>query len=655
MKTRLKRYLALLLCSGCFYPVVNISHAAFTYDPSLDWYTLHTEHFEVHYHNGEEQLANKAAAIAEQAHQRVTNFFQWQPKQRTQLVLVDRMDFSNAFAIPIPRNTMHIFVSPPDDANDIDNYHDWLELVITHEYTHIVHVDKVAGTAKAGRNVFGRQILFFPNALQPTWVLEGIATYVESQLAPGIGRGHNTSFRSLMRLEVKSGIKPLRQVNQPVVSWPAGSTRYLYGVYFFNFLMDTYGEQKVQEWVSNYSDNLIPFMLNSNARRVFKKDLDTLWSEFTEYLNKEFQPQIRQIENEGIVDGKQVTQFGYLTGYPRAAPNGDLYFVKQDWLSKPALMVLPKGQESPREVAEVYSGRFDLHPQRGALVAQIDLVDNVNYFSDLHQIDINSGEMTQLTKGQRYKHAVWSPDGDNIIAVQVSSGRSSLDLLTAQGDLVETLWQSDGEDIVSDLDWSPDGTQLIASVWRPETRWNLELFNIADGTWQKITDTIAIEFDPRFIDNGQTVIYSADYDGVFNVYRMTLATGQVEKLTNVTGSALSASYSETDNGVYYMGQHPQGTDVYFIPQQQFAAKTINLDDHPGDIADSPGERSTNNMTVATTEPAPYSALGKIRPTAWFPYIEISEDRSEWGANIFGADPLNWHQYNLTAVYDTENG
>ena len=652
MKTILKSCLWLLLWLGFITPFFSPGYAAFTYDPSLDWYTLRTDHFLVHYHNGEEQLAHEAAEVAEKTYQRITGFFQWQPQSRTQIVLVDRMDFSNAFAVPIPRNTMTIIVTPPDDANDIDNYHDWLDLVITHEYTHIVHIDKATGTAKAARDIFGRQIFFFPNALQPPWVLEGIATYIESQIAPGIGRGQNSSFSALMRLEVESGIKPVSQVNQPMVSWPAGTTRYLYGVYFFNYLVETYGEQQVQSWFSDYSNNLIPFMVNTSTRNVFGKDLETLWAEFSGYLNEQFQPQIQDIQNKGLAEGERLTHFSYMTGYPHSTANGDVYFVKQDWLSKPALMVLPSDGKAPREIAEVYSGRFDVHPQAGALFAQIDLVDNVNYFSDLHRVDIKTGEVTQLTRGKRYKHAIWSPDAANIIAVQVKGGNSALHLLNAQGEYIKTLWQGNNHAIISEIDWSPDGKQLVASVWRPETRWNLETFDISTMSWRQLTNTAAIEFDPRFTGNGDTVIYSADYDGVFNLYQMNFQTREVKQLSNVMGSALSAGYSEATNGVYYMGQHAQGTDVYFLPQQQFFNKPVKLDEQPAPYPAPPQADNRINIDIAST--APYSALDKITPTAWFPYIEITDERSEFGINTFGSDPLNWHQYILTLGYDADN-
>ena len=68
------RILTLAILLFAVWPSV---HAAFTYDPALQWYTLQTEHFEIHYHDGEEQVAMRAAQISEKQYQRLTTYFDW--------------------------------------------------------------------------------------------------------------------------------------------------------------------------------------------------------------------------------------------------------------------------------------------------------------------------------------------------------------------------------------------------------------------------------------------------------------------------------------------------------------------------------------------------------------------------------------------------
>ena len=642
-----------LLC--CFFLAAlwpAISNAAFSHDPELEWKTLLTENFEIHFHNGEEQLVPKVAQVAESAHLRVSRFFDWVPKSRTHLILTDRMDFTNAFAMPVPRNTMFIIVTPPDDVETIVDYHDWLELVITHEYTHIIHVDKASGTPEGARNVFGRIALFFPNALQPLWVLEGLASYLESQLSPGIGRATNSAFRNLMRLEVENGIKPISQVNLPIVSWPAGTTRYLYGVYFFKFLSETYGEDQVKRWVDNYSSNLIPFKINSNSKDIFGKNMSQLWDEFSAYLKKEFQPEIEKIKQAGISAGQKITNHEYQTGYPRATANGDVIYFKSNWLNQSELVEHSTRTQTERTIAKVYNSRFDIHPDRGILIAQIDNYKNVNYFSDLYQIDTESGDITRLTEGQRYKHAAWSPDGKNIIAVQVQQGNSALHLLDNGGKFLDSLWQSNNTEIVSELDWHPTKPLIVAAVWRPETRWNLELFDLEKKQWNKITQTDSTEMQPQFSHDGNSIIFSADYSVANNIYRLDLEPNSISQITNVLGGALSATQGPGNSDYYYMEQHNTGSDIYYLPAEDALNKPVEQV-NPSNVAQSTEKEKTvtDNITETAT---PYNAFNNIYPTAWLPFIELTEDTSTFGFSTYGTDPLNWHQYSLFAAVDTDN-
>ena len=59
---------------------------------------------------------------------------------------------------------------------------DWLRLVLAHEFTHIVHLDRSRGMMTAARCVFGRAPFVMPNLFLPTWQIEGVATWQESAI-----------------------------------------------------------------------------------------------------------------------------------------------------------------------------------------------------------------------------------------------------------------------------------------------------------------------------------------------------------------------------------------------------------------------------------------------------------------------------------------
>ena len=139
-------------------------------DPSLPWRTFDTEHFSVHFSEHLRARAQLVAATAESVYPRVTGLLRWKPVLRTHVVVLDSADFANGLASPIPFNFIQIVLTPPDEGELLQN-REWLELVLTHEFTHIVHLDKAYGPPDSLRRVFGRLGLFFPNALEPTWIM----------------------------------------------------------------------------------------------------------------------------------------------------------------------------------------------------------------------------------------------------------------------------------------------------------------------------------------------------------------------------------------------------------------------------------------------------------------------------------------------------
>lgn len=625
----------------------GIARAALSYDPALQWFTLRTAHFNIHFHNGEESVAQEVAAAAERVHTRLQPFFDWTPAEPTNIVLSDRMDFSNGAATPAPDNRILLLVSPPDEVNTLEDYSNWMEYLIQHEYTHVLHIDKANGLPRNLRTIFGRFFPWlFPNLLQPAWPIEGLATYLETDTERAVGRGQSSMFQMLMRLEVGNGVKPISQVNQPMVSWPAGGARYLYGAYFMQFIADKYGVDQLRRWIDAYSYNLLPFALNGTSEAVFGKDMTQLWSAYTQYLNDRFQPQLTRISDKGVLEGEQITHDGYYTNHPQALPNGDVYYVRDDFLGHAQLMRLRADATTAQSLTKIRSNRFDVHPSAGILIAQLEATHNANIFSDLYRIDPETLAMQRLTVGQRYRAATWHPNGNSIAAIQNDAGNSRLQMLSNTGQVLDTLWAGQQHEVIGEPRWSPDGTQLVAAVWRAG-QWDLELFSLADRQWRKLTHNTQIETQPRFSADGTAIFFSADYDGVYNIRRLDLASQQLTTLTNVRGGAFDPTLSADEKTLYYAGTTPRGYDIFRVALNTSApAQTIPV-----------AQPTTVSAAVAPETVLPVEAYApgeSVRPTWWFPYFLISDDRNELGAYTGGSDVLDRHNYALFVAYDVTN-
>ena len=186
--------------------LIFIFYAAFSdaaeKDTSFRFSTIETEHFSIHFHQGLDDLAQKSALIAEGIHGPLTRQFNWEPREKTQMVLIDDTDFTNGFATALPYNTIYIQTVPPSIDMTIGEYEDWLRMLIIHEYSHILTMDTARGYSEVMRGIFGKPLppfdpfsfLFFlaaapPNMFLPSWWHEGMATWGETEFTSAGGGG----------------------------------------------------------------------------------------------------------------------------------------------------------------------------------------------------------------------------------------------------------------------------------------------------------------------------------------------------------------------------------------------------------------------------------------------------------------------------------
>jgi hypothetical protein len=112
------------------------SNAVAAVDPGLEWKTISTEHFDVHFHAGEEWTGAEAARIAEEIYPAITGLYAYEPK-RCHLVILDTEDYANGAAF-FYDNKVEIWATNLEFH--LRGTTQWLRNVITHEFTHIVSI-----------------------------------------------------------------------------------------------------------------------------------------------------------------------------------------------------------------------------------------------------------------------------------------------------------------------------------------------------------------------------------------------------------------------------------------------------------------------------------------------------------------------------------
>jgi len=600
-------------------------------DPDLRWRTLDTEHFSVHFAEQNRPQAHAVAAVAERVYPRITGMLQWQPRARTHLIMLDSADFSNGFASPLPFNYTGIFLSPPDAGELLQN-RDWLELVLTHEFFHVVHLDKARRAPLALRNAFGRLAPLFPNLLQPRWILEGLAVYAESEAGSGYGRLENSSFEGMMRAERARGLRSLREVNAGGRGFPLNRD-YVYGSYFFAFLRERYGEKAVFDFIENYSGNLVPFRVHSNPVRVTRKPMDALWDDYHDWLRARFAPQPGEAANAASEGEVLVRAFSVSS--PVLA-SGTRWYVQADGYTRPKLLRQVAGGpvETIREVEQ--DTRLAAAAGDSILLAQFEICRNHNLFYDLYWVD-GHGETRRLTECGRNRFAAPLDDG-RIVALRVENGEAEVALLDQSGTVQRSLYRASPGESLSGLAANAD-TVIVTSL--RDGRWSL--LEIAGEKVSVLLSDAAIKHSPRFGDSPDEIYFVADYGKVYNVWSLARASGVLSRWTQAT------------NGVREISAAAGG---------EMLLTTIEAD---GDalrlyrLPDAPLERREAGAAAGPSAPAaqaaapgvdqPYSPWSSLRPRAWLPLVEIADGTLALGAVTYGQDALGLHQYLVAPMYE----
>ena len=162
---------------------------------ALRWKQIKTDQFQIIYPDFFEKNAQRMANIYQQlyTHSHTSGIH---PRKIAMVVHADG-GVSNGNVALVPRKS-ELYVLPPQNPTDT-----WLEHLCTHEFRHVMQLDKVnQGTTKGLSYIFGE---LFPIAIVglyiPMWFMEGDAVAYETSVGR-IGRGRSPEFLNEMKAQI---------------------------------------------------------------------------------------------------------------------------------------------------------------------------------------------------------------------------------------------------------------------------------------------------------------------------------------------------------------------------------------------------------------------------------------------------------------------
>lgn len=150
--------------------------------PEIQWRTVQTEHFAIHYYDKTEPAVYATSRIAEAAFKPIADLYAYTFKRKINIALADYDDYSNGYASWTDRSIM-IWI--PDGRFELRGNPTWLNNVLVHELTHIISLEKRSALQLLDWSITGSYTsnnvdvtYSVPIALStffPQWFAEGLA------------------------------------------------------------------------------------------------------------------------------------------------------------------------------------------------------------------------------------------------------------------------------------------------------------------------------------------------------------------------------------------------------------------------------------------------------------------------------------------------
>ena len=662
----------------CLLPLLLFAQVpgSISIDPRLSWYTVESGHFDIHFScrgrpdSSSLQMAREVSRIAEEVHATLTPPVGWTPRARTQIVIADFYDYFNGWAAPFPNNTITIIPTPP--AGSKSNEGDWLRTLILHEYSHILQIDRVAGAAKALRNVFGRIIM--PNALAPAWLDEGYAVYNETRFTD-FGRLRSAEYDMMARAAADSGrLLPVdRCGGYELQRFPGGDAPYLYGSLLHGHVASQ-GDSGIWDRYNRSRSTGLPFFENYQARSVFGKSIYDLWDETQVSLIAAAARTSSHISESPVTQLRQLTHEGSWTDSPLWSRYGSrLYYISETGKEYPSIRMVDTapGRTTVLHRGQV-TGNLSLSPDGRLLAfAELNLAGGHYDHTDIFAFDLAYGGVRQLTHGQRARDPDFAADTSLLVFVSNNRGQNNLNLLDLRTDKIAALTETEDHTAYQGPRFSPSGKWIAVGVNRPGGYADIELVDRRTGWTIPVTHDRANDLSPTWSRTGKHLFFVSDRTGIFNLYAYELATGKTFQVTNVLYGVFEPTISPDNRRIAVTSYSASGYDLSVtdlraadwqpapefydtLPRDMTALSDRGRSDQLSDNSDRVPSR-TGGLSPVSANAAQlyyYNPFPGLLPTFWLPWASLSDEGGlgELGAFTLGWDALQLHQYQLVAGY-----
>ncbi len=564
----------------------------------IDWRTVETEHFRIHYPKELEGVAAYVAGVAESVAQEKIQRYRLKLPNKVEFTIRDDI-YSNGWANAL-ENSMNVWVTDWDFP--VRSTHNWIRDVVTHEFSHLVSIQSgsklpafVQGLVIGYQSYYnapvqGNLATIIPFTEQPNWFAEGVAQY-ESSIA---GFDAWDSHRDMI-LRVACLNNKLISIDR-MGTFTGTGLQYEQGPYTQGFALVRYISQR-------YGDAAIPKLWSENAR-IYRQTFSgaakvvlgvsdrELYEEWKNDITEHYTEQVQALGH--TVEGQKLTSAGFYNYYPRWDHQGrGIFFVGnpgsetfRSTLQYLKIADTAKAEDERYQPIAGVHGYFDVGRDDSTFLFASALATDSE---GIHKIDLyqrNVRRQAPFFEGRdptekrftfdlNADQANYSPDGKHVTFVRavpagfklciapVPSGRK------LPADSIRTLFPSDS---VSENEFgfnvytpkfSPDGSKILFSYYDLDSR-KIGMIN-TDGTgFTPLLTRRYDQRDPEWAPDGKSFFFSSDTNGIYNIYRYTFATHAIEALTNVVGGAFAPAVDPAGKRLAFINYDADGFSLYLL-------------------------------------------------------------------------------------------
>jgi hypothetical protein len=633
---------------------------------SLKWRQIHTDNFRIIFPEGFDVQGQRMANTLEVIRDAETRTLNSQPRRIT-VILQNQSSVSNGFVSILPRRS-EFFTMPPQDYNFIGT-NDWLNLLATHEYRHVVQYQHATrGFNKFIYYLFGNTTLAgFSQAAVPQWFWEGDAVATETALTPS-GRGRIPNFGLVFRTNLLAG-KTFNYHKQYLRSYKDNiPNHYVLGYYMVSYLRSK--EQDAEAWskitARAWSVPFIPFTFSNATRKETGRYITHLYDEMAADLKRKWQEEVDQLvvtPFEKINQRKSSTYTDYL--YPQPIGEDSLVVMKRGIGDIDQFVILAKNKLERKLFTPGFINDAGMVCVANDKIVWSEYGYDVRWamrnYSQIKLYDWVSGHKKTIGgRRARLSGAALSPDGELIVAVESDKQYSaSLQVFDVTSGKRLKTFPNPEKVFYSMPRWSQDGKNIVVLKTDANGK-RISVIDAATGTSKDILIAGHENVGYPILYNNH-LLFNSPITGIDNIFALDIQSQKRYQVTSSKYGAYNPAVSADGKVIYYNDQTRDGLDVVKVPfdpstwknfdkdletkQPVFVEELTEQEAHPG-LLDSIDQKE---FPVTS-----YSKLkGIINPYSWGAFV--TNDLAQINVGIASRDILSTTAISAGYLYDLNEG